>query len=624
LKRIEELQIENFKFFTGKDNNLKFGTKNILIWGENGSGKSSIYWAIYTLFQCCYKDSKGIDDYFTEKGEKNLINIYADPGAPSFIRMKLDDGVDYKIALGDHSIIGNEEIEFAAVSSDFISYQMLLSFLSFYHSDKPEFFNLFEEEIFRYLPFKSPAPYELAYFDKAWETVSNGLVKPTSSKKYPSKNSTSYNHYKALVDTFNLQLKELLGQVTIRANKILKTEFEYDIEIELDYSPFKFQLNRLSTEQELIRPEIELKIKSYYGKTDVVKKPHSFLNEAKKTAIGLAIRLGILERRLLDNTKLNLLALDDLLVSLDMSNREVVLNLLFKEYQKNYQLLLFTHDKEFYFTAKNKIEHSADKGNWNFWEFYVDEREANILKPRIFENETELSIAYNHLLNNDYPAAANYLRKDCERIIEKYLPQSCFADPDKKDSNKNHPLDSVLTKSSKFLSSINQVPTVHKIFEVQRYVKMLLNPLSHTERGVEPYKGEIKKIIILLDELENLLMPIKYKRILPMDEKLSLNLTKSASVIFKILIKTNEDLYVYLDGGNLKLSKCLTDSLSYRELKNGVLKNSGDYRYFQNMELELSYSSITDHPSIQVPKIADWQALYSDRDNRTLRQLMVL
>lgn len=33
-----------------------------------------------------------------------------------------------------------------------------------------------------------------------------------------------------------------------------------------------------------------------YGKEDVVKKPHSFLNEAKKTAIGLAIRLGILER----------------------------------------------------------------------------------------------------------------------------------------------------------------------------------------------------------------------------------------------------------------------------------------------------------------------------------------
>src|SRR4029079_12241881 len=117
--------------------------------------------------------------------------------------------------------------------------------------------------------------------------------------------------------------------------------------------------------------------------------------------------------------------------------------------------------------------------------------------------------ALNHLLNNDYPAAANYLRKHCERIIEEYLPQSCYANPSKDDSNKNHPLDSVLKKSVVFLTSINKSQAVNKIHEVERFVKMLLNPLSHTERGVERHKGEIKKVISLLDELEALLKPIQ-------------------------------------------------------------------------------------------------------------------
>ncbi len=49
--------------------------------------------------------------------------------------------------------------------------------------------------------------------------------------------------------------------------------------------------------------------------------------------------LALLERRLLE-VKLNVLALDDLLISLDMSNREMALKLLLEEYQNNFQLLI--------------------------------------------------------------------------------------------------------------------------------------------------------------------------------------------------------------------------------------------------------------------------------------------
>jgi energy-coupling factor transporter ATP-binding protein EcfA2 len=624
LKKVKELQLHNFKFFTEKDNTLNIGGKNLLIWGENGSGKSSIYWSIYTLLQCSFKDKKGIDDYFTFNGEKNLLNIHAPDKAPSFVRMKLDDEVEYKIALNDYSVINNKEIQFGAVSSDFIDYRVLLNFLSFYHRDKPLLFNYFAEDIFRYLPFKPPAPFKYAYFDNAWQTVEKGLKKIKGARKYPSTGSTTYKNYNALVVEFNKQLKDLLGQVTVRANKILDKEFGYDIEIELAYTAFSFTPNSSNTKIQYSPPEIELKVNKYYGKEDVVKKPHSFLNEAKKTAIGLAVRLGILERRMLDDTKLNLLALDDLLISLDMSNREVVLNLLFKDYQKNYQLILFTHDKQFFHTAKHKLEHSPEKANWHFWEYYVDERDEKKLKPRLFENETELSTAHNHLLNNDYPAAANYLRKHCEKIIEEYLPESCYADPEKKESGKNHSLDAVLIKSGKFLTSINQTAAVNKIHEVQRFVKMLLNPLSHTERGVERYKGEIKRVVFLLEELEELLKPIKKKFILPTETELTLTLIKSATITYKIRLKIKDDLYVYDDNGVLKLSKCNTDSLAYEEIESGTEKSAGNFKYFPNTELEQSYNSISTYTSISIPVIADWQTLISSDNGTTLRQQMVI
>lgn len=44
--RLHELHINNFKFFPKQDPNsplLKIDGKNLLVYGENGSGKSTIY-----------------------------------------------------------------------------------------------------------------------------------------------------------------------------------------------------------------------------------------------------------------------------------------------------------------------------------------------------------------------------------------------------------------------------------------------------------------------------------------------------------------------------------------------------------------------------------------------------
>ena len=53
--RINRLILQDFKFFYGY-NELLFNGNNTLIYGENGSGKSSIYWALYTFMQSSIKE----------------------------------------------------------------------------------------------------------------------------------------------------------------------------------------------------------------------------------------------------------------------------------------------------------------------------------------------------------------------------------------------------------------------------------------------------------------------------------------------------------------------------------------------------------------------------------------
>lgn len=65
--RINKISIENFKFFL-EPFVLEPKGKNVLVYGENGSGKSSIYWAAYTHFQSSLKDAISASKYF----EKNI------------------------------------------------------------------------------------------------------------------------------------------------------------------------------------------------------------------------------------------------------------------------------------------------------------------------------------------------------------------------------------------------------------------------------------------------------------------------------------------------------------------------------------------------------------------------
>lgn len=53
--KIQTIEISNYKAFHGRYD-IKVGGKNLFIYGENGSGKSSLYYALKDLFQASIED----------------------------------------------------------------------------------------------------------------------------------------------------------------------------------------------------------------------------------------------------------------------------------------------------------------------------------------------------------------------------------------------------------------------------------------------------------------------------------------------------------------------------------------------------------------------------------------
>ena len=92
MAKIKSIQLHNYKFFNEQEPiNLEIDgeCKHLLLYGENGSGKSSIFWGLHTLFESSLKEDEDIQKYFKHRDEsaESLVNIYAEKG----VRDGIDD-----------------------------------------------------------------------------------------------------------------------------------------------------------------------------------------------------------------------------------------------------------------------------------------------------------------------------------------------------------------------------------------------------------------------------------------------------------------------------------------------------------------------------------------------------
>jgi len=559
--RINKLILKNFKFFYGEVT-LDFDGKNVLIYGENGSGKSCIYWAIYIFLQSVLKaDDAEIQKYFDPQHAARLINHFALQDE-SFIKMQFiaDDGtlIEKTISRDLINTKSDNLVKETTFASDLMNYKLLSRMHNFRNSEEIEGYSLFESEVLPFIHFREP-------FVKTDGTTGNTnaadwwnyLVKNKPDNAY--KNSEEYYMFQRTVSKFNDEFKFFLDSITQTANEILNEQFKQPYKISFNFERCIYGLaGEKKGSRSLVKPGIKINVEYQNeqfddGKTNI-EKPHIFLNEAKLTAITLSIRFAILKAKYISETP-KIFVLDDLLISLDMSNRDMVLDYVLSEF-KDYQMIIMTHDRNFFELTRHKIQkHNPD--SWKYLEMYEIENNG-IPQPFITESLTYLEKAEKYFHLKEYEIAGNFLRKEAENFCLDFLPRK-----------RHFTLEFTLRDLNGLILQCIQYAKENGLdenlfAELDSHRKFVLNPTSHHSYSVPKYRNEIEKCIYTLKKLRQ----IKFQSILKKGDKLEFELTSADNKdTYRFEIFIQDDLRLIKEPD--KESILPKEMINYYVYKNG-------------------------------------------------------
>ena len=300
--RIDKIKVKNFKFFNEEFVFAPQG-KNVLLYGENGAGKSSLYWSVYTHYQAYAKEQEEAQKYFRAEHPQNLRNRFAGQDEDSYIRMCFSNGTGTIKDIEDScNCYYNDDADTrsfmrkTAMASDFMNYKFLSSLFDFKNSEANEVFPLFEKEVLPYIELEESLRMvdgtntDINNAGEWWEYIKGTYeVIPTSDRtgKFDQR-TPEYKLYKEQIERFNKLLGEKLLWIIHRANAIIANEFEQGCQVNLEYTNASFN-NRVAKRRfdgELHKPKVYLKasMKSdHLVDTSVIEHPKSFFNEAKIT-----------------------------------------------------------------------------------------------------------------------------------------------------------------------------------------------------------------------------------------------------------------------------------------------------------------------------------------------------
>lgn len=642
MQRISKLTLNNFKFFYGNVE-ITFDRKNILLYGENGSGKSSIYWALYTFMQSVFKENSEIRKYFEPKHPENLINRYSvEPSNGSIIiELKDDAGIptEKEISINHITTKADDLIKEMTLGSDFINHHTLSRIYAYYHKEEINLFNIFEYELLAFITFKNPLVKQGEETGNENAEVWWDYIKTAIPKINDKEIIADY------LKDFNNNFDTYLKDITELTNTNITDKFKEEFNIAFEYRAAKYPMppegEELVLNLEVQAPEIIMTVKMLTNKIaddqkKIIDSPQSFLNEAKLSTIALALRLAILDEKFVEAYP-KVLILDDMLMSMDMSNREFVLNIILENYQTNYQILFFTHQRGLFEDAKKTIQQhylktAKDRGEtnteiqnaeWNdYWqalEMYEGENETGIPIPKILPSGNSLQKAIYYFKENiDYSACGNNLRGALEDFFREFIPKNHFRDENGDPLNeKDLMLHALLQQAKKYFTFVNFV--VEPLNKLDRYREQSLNRASHYNPKTEFYKKELSEIFGLIELLKkNRIIPV-----LKADEQIRFEIRTNEGQVYSYQATVLDDINVYNknDGGanyfvpadkiTLVYTQCLVDDVPGNT---GQRKTATLVEHYQGL---VDYINNTRTAIV----VADVYQVFINEDGKTLEQL---
>lgn len=568
MERLSKITICNYRaFFNERDAADKYSIdinngQNVLIYGENGSGKSSFFKALEDIIASSRNEFPIEENIFTEN----------QPDLPdSTIKINFTNNHEFEFSRLNSSALNNPF--FNAHTISFLTYKDILNtYYSeiFNDEESPNLFNLFVNILLRHVTDtatntnilseiqelrQSVSTFELAYkqaisgisdTDEKTEQLDN--LRSTLDGKIGSLNSTLHSQFSRIIEGANKYLNKYFGlnfKVRLANRKILK---------------IKGRRVKIT-----LAEKISLSI-IIHGKRIKSQVYQYFLNEARLSALALSIYLSALniENRRLSNQNFKLIVLDDIFIGLDTSNRIPLFKILEKDFS-DFQIIITTYDRHWFETAKRWFNES--KLEFKAIEFYVGESfvgEKKIESPLIIDKSNDYFVqAKSYYYKKDYPVAANYLRKVCERELKRILPKNLQL---KENSNTGEIvrvflLGKLFPIFKKYCE--NNDLDFSPFSQFNTYSKIVYNSLSHDDLTSPHYKKEIEEGI----ELAKNLKKIKSKLIINASARpltISLrNKDDAHGTLHQYSITLKENLYwLQQEGGAPKFSKILCELIT--------------------------------------------------------------
>ncbi len=477
--RIQTIEITNYKAFLGKYP-IKVGGKNLFIYGENGSGKSSLYYALKDFFQSSIEDIDlgELENIFVLDSKKGNVAIKVS-FKPDGQGNNNEKTYQFTSVANDTRISGDTSIRDANKLKSFLTYKHLLGIHHLKKNDAINLFDLLVKGVLQHFKYSLTNGKELG---ELWQDVETAINKRTNREfSFPKKRAEVNAAVKVFNEAFGELFKEDSPEYILKHAKPILDRFKQNIELRLRFPQVRPDDKYAVIEGSQVSIEL-----TYAGKKIML--PHLFLNEARLSAIAISIYLGMIKRHV-QGIPCKILFLDDIFIGLDIANRLPLLTILETEFPE-YQIFITTYDKPWFEYATRFLD---QRPGWKTMEFYAQQNKKGFEAPCIIDNSDLLAKAKKHLQNCDFKAAAVYTRSEFERVIRKYCEGK------KKKVVFKTRLKDYTTEDFWTVIKGDILPTTKDAIE--QYRDLVLNTFSHYNSERQEMKVELKAAINAVENL---------------------------------------------------------------------------------------------------------------------------
>ena len=494
--RLASLALDNFRAFPQPET-FRLDGKNLLVYGENGSGKSSLFAALRALFR--HPSPPPVLN-----AKHAFENKFRRPqGEPWSVEAVFTDGKS--VTWSNTGLLGDKPLRNEiALKAAMFDYRALMETNHLHGEDRVNLFEVIVNNLLAGYGITSPGVYPFPTAGTAQVAIGDYWSKLKSRRELIGHNASSVpDTILQACQGFNAGLNTALTAVNNLLPDLLNDLKQQDIQVQpLSFGGLVPRADFYLYKRRYDGQSIWLDV-TYRG--EHLQHPHLFLNEARLSALGLAIylagRLALVQQAPGDAPKL--LVLDDVLIGIDHSNRLPVLNVLHKHFA-DWQVVLLTHDRTWFDLARERLP----KDDWACCEVYEGDPAATAPMPIVRSTMNKPARALlqkaDDLLKLGYvEAAANYARQAFELGMRKACELKTIRLNYREDPT-DHQAQDLLNalKGWHATGGVKQADWDAAIRHLELLKNVVMNPYSHPSAPNIPKQevaGAIAAVTVFLD-----------------------------------------------------------------------------------------------------------------------------